>query len=101
VGCYSRFAIHVDAKGRRSLVIRSWFLWIPLGTTTVDLKGYDSVVTGYELVATNRTRYDWFPVALKGPSKDPRQIWSGRNEESMHELVDFLRDAAGLTVGRM
>jgi len=101
LGWYSRYAIHADAKGRRSLVIRSWFLWIPLGTTTVDLKGYDSVVTDHKRVTTRNSRYDWFPLALKGPNKNPRQIWSGSNEGTMHALVDFLREAAGLTIGRM
>jgi hypothetical protein len=100
LGTYKRYAVCTDAKGRRTLVIRRWLLWIPLWSTTIELKGYDSVLTDYELVTTENEQHDWFPLILSGPGKKPREIWSGSNEDSMHALVDLLREAAGLTVGR-
>ena len=66
----------------------------------MELKGYDTVATDYALVTHSRGQYDWYALALKGPGKKPRRIWDGRGEQGMHAVVDLLRKAAGLTVGR-
>jgi hypothetical protein len=100
LGTYSRYDVNRDRKGQPILTIRSWLLWIPLGTTTVGLKGYDSICTDYQLQHDGNREYDMFFLELQGPRKAPYRLWSGTNESSMHDLVDLLREGAGLTVTR-
>jgi hypothetical protein len=96
LGIYTRFAVQRDKQNRASLVKRSWFLWIPFGTSTVDLAGYDTVATDFGLV--NRHEF-WF-LELQGPKKKPLQIYAGQSEQAMQNILDVLKEGAGLTITR-
>ena len=62
----------------------------PLGTTTVELKGYDSVTTDWSLESAGRHQYDLFTLELQGQKKPSYTVYRGSNEKSMHALVDML-----------
>jgi hypothetical protein len=96
LGTYTRYAVSRDADGRVKFSKNQWLLWLPVGKMSVDLNGYDSVATDY----TAGDNCDWFYLELQGPQKRPMRLWEGSKEETMHQLVDLLKDTAGLTVKR-
>jgi hypothetical protein len=100
LGTYRLYTLQRNRKGQPTFTIKSWLLWIPLGTRTIELKDYDSVVTDWYLHDTGRSQTDVFMLELHGPRKRPWCFWRGTDERSMHALVDMLQEGAGLTVKR-
>jgi hypothetical protein len=100
LGTYSLYSIQINRKNQRTLVIKQWFLWIPVYRKLVELKDYDSIFTDWSFQDDGDSRSDLFTLELQGPMRRPNRIWQGQNEQSMHVLIDLLKEAAGLTIKR-
>src|SRR5262249_26557323 len=66
LGCHSRFTVRRDQKGHLFLIKQSFFLWIPVWTTVIDLRDYDAVVTDYKYIKHGDIQYDEFYLELHG-----------------------------------
>ncbi len=102
LGCYTRFVIFRDRKGYAKLTIAKRFLFLPVGTRVIDLKGYDSVLTDVSLGYHDEDggSPDVYYLELEGPRKRPVRILTTSNEWKMREVLDTLQEAARLQVKR-
>jgi hypothetical protein len=98
IGSYTRLAVHRDSKGDRTLTRKDWLLFIPLGTSVLDLDGYEAVVTDFTPGGWDYS--DTFVLDLRGKEKRTRRIYAGGDEPTMKAIVDMLQEVAQLRVER-
>jgi hypothetical protein len=98
IGTYTRLAVHRGSEGDRTLTRKDWLLFIPLGTSVLDLDGYEAVVTDF---SSGGSEYgDSFTLDLRDKDKRTRRIYYGSDEPTMKAIVDVLQEVAGLRVER-
>ena len=99
LGTYTRLAVHRGRKGDLSLTEKSWFLFIPLGTSVLDLKEYEAVVTDFT-PGDDRERSDVLSVYLRDKQRNTRRLYRGGDEPTMKAIVEMLQEVAHLRVER-
>jgi hypothetical protein len=102
LGTYNRVTILRDRKGKSSLIRSTRFLFIPLGSRVIELKGYNAVVVDVTLGHSDgeNSSPDVYYLDLEGPKKRPVRILKTTDEEGMHAVVDALKEAARLEIKR-
>jgi hypothetical protein len=99
LGTYTRIAVQRGRRGDRTLTQKSWLLFIPLGTSVLDLKNFEAVVTDYTR-GGDRRRSDVFSLYLRDKEKGTRYIYSGGDDRTMKAIEDMLQEVAHLSVER-
>jgi hypothetical protein len=101
VGCYTRFAVSREKKGRPCLTVKSWFLWLPMGIKVIDLSDYDAVATDYALANDgNGHSYDRYFLELQRRGGKSFRVWTGTSESTMQAIIDVLKEGGGLAITR-
>lgn len=98
LGSYTRFHFFRNRKGTVTLTISKKFLFIPAGSRVIDLRGYNAVLT--DCAVGGDESPDVYYLYLAGPRKQETRILRTTSEEGMHEIVDLLKELAGLTIQR-
>jgi hypothetical protein len=98
LGICTRVAVHRGEEGELTLTRTRRVLFIPLGTSVLDLDGYEAVVTDY--VRGGEDNSDLFYLELRGKDKRTVRIYDGGDEGTMKAIVDMLREVAHLRVER-
>jgi hypothetical protein len=98
IGTCTRLAVHRGNQGDRTLTRKDWLLFIPLGTSVLDLDGYEAVVTDY---SSGGSEYgDSFILDLRAKDNRTRRIYAGSDEPTMKAIVDMLQEVGQLRVER-
>jgi hypothetical protein len=101
LGIYTRLHFFRGRKGETILTIRKKFLFIPAGTRTLDLRDYNAVLTDCTLGSTGEDGGpDVYYLYLEGPRKRTTRILRTTNERAMLEVVDTIKELAGLAIKR-
>jgi hypothetical protein len=110
LGTFVRVSLKRDARGVCRLTKQRRVAFIPCGTTTVDLRRYDAVYVdcrvgdGLDWKTFFTREYaspDVYLLELRGARvRRPLRIYRGLSETTMKDMVDALRDVAGLRVER-
>jgi hypothetical protein len=100
LGWYTRYAILQDRKGDWFLVIRSYFLFLPMSARQYDLALYEAACTDFRSAGRGRSYREWYSVALQG-RRGRVVLYRGGRQVVFKWLVDALHQVAGLEIKRI
>lgn len=100
LGSYTRLHFFRGRKGESLLTISDKFLFIPAGTRTFDLREYNAVLIDCTLGNPGDDSLDVYYLELEGPRQRPTRILKTFNEWKMREVVDTLKEVAGVAIKR-
>jgi hypothetical protein len=100
LGTYTHFQFFRGRRGQASLTIKKRFLFLPVGSRVIDLNDYDAVLIDCGIGDPGESVADVYYLELEGPRKRPIRILRTTNEWKMREVVDTLKEVAGLTIKR-
>jgi len=98
LGCYTRYSVFRSSQGKPCLSISQKLFFLPLGTTTHDLSGYDAILTDF--TPGDDEGGDTLHLELQGRGKRDVTIFSSSNEQVMKELIDLVSQAGRLEIKR-
>jgi hypothetical protein len=117
LGTYTRYSVKREKNGRLMFRRRKWWLWLPVGSFQLDLKGYDTVaitegedagrqvaqvavMTLSTLAGESSSLEPMFAIQLEGPRRKPVRIYASANDGELRQIVDMLQAATGFKIER-
>jgi predicted RNA-binding Zn-ribbon protein involved in translation (DUF1610 family) len=98
LGTFARYTIGRSRTGDLIFARKDWFVFIPFGTRTHNLRGYDTAVASYTRLSR---KSEFSTIVVEGKGKEPLELYSGNWEQELKWLLDALQQIGGLTIKRL